>query len=202
MKNADIQARIRTSVANSIECKKQILSDAKLIGELEKAVHLVVDMYKSGGCFFAAGNGGSSSDAQHIVSEFVGRFNYDRDPLRAQELSSNTSNLTLIANDYGYDQLFARQIWAAGRKGDVFLAISTSGNSKNLVLAVEKAKELGMKTIALVGGAGGKLSEICDLVLRAPSTETARIQEAHIMLGHVLCEGVEAEIFPRPEARV
>lgn len=192
-----MESEIRKSITESIQTKQSILNNPKLIQLLSKSVNAIINTFKNGGTFFAAGNGGSASDAQHMVAEFVGRFYYDRAPLRAFALNTNSSNLTCLGNDYGYDSIFSRQLEAYSKKGDIFLAISTSGNSKNIIKAVEAAKDLGVTTIGLTGERGGRLLEFCDWTLQAPSSDTARIQESHIMLCHVICEMVEAELFPK-----
>jgi D-sedoheptulose 7-phosphate isomerase len=194
-----MEAEIRKSISASIETKQKVLADDHLITQLAKAAQMTIDLYKRDGSFLAIGNGGSASDVQHIVAELVGRFYYDRPPLRAQALSTNTSNLTCIGNDYGYDQLFSRQVQAMGRKGDVLLALSTSGNSKNVILAIQKAREIGMHVIGMTGATGGHMSELCDIIMKVPSKDTARIQECHIMLGHIYCEMIEAKLFPKSE---
>jgi D-sedoheptulose 7-phosphate isomerase len=144
-----------------------------------------------------AGNGGSAADAQHWAGELVSRFYYDRPGLPAIALTTDTSILTAIGNDYGYDYVFARQVEALGQEGDVLLAISTSGNSRNIVRAIEAAREKQMKVIGFTGQAGGQMADLCDLCFRVPSSETPRIQEGHEALGHLLCALIEAEMFPR-----
>jgi D-sedoheptulose 7-phosphate isomerase len=142
------------------------------------------------------GNGGSASDAQHIAAELSGRFYTDRPPLYAEALHVNSSYMTAVANDYGYEATYARMIEAAGRKGDVIIGISTSGNSPNVVKAMRKAKELEMLTIGFTGESGGKMKEICDIMICVPSDDTPRIQEAHILIGHIICQLIEEEMFP------
>jgi D-sedoheptulose 7-phosphate isomerase len=145
----------------------------------------------AGGALLVCGNGGSAADAQHIAAELTGRFFRDRKPLRALALHANTSSLTAIGNDYGYDEVFAREVGAHGRPGDVLLAISTSGNSRNVVRAIEAAREKEMVVIGLTGGDGGRMRRLCDLCLCVPSTSTPRIQECHILVGHTICELLE-----------
>ena len=141
------------------------------------------------------GNGGSASDAQHIAAELSGRFYSDRPPLYAEALHVNSSYITAVANDYGYESTYARMVEAAGREGDVFVGISTSGNSPNVVKAMKKANEIGMLTVGLTGRDGGKIQEICDIMIRIPSDDTPRIQEAHILVGHIICQLIEEEMF-------
>ena len=140
---------------------------------------------------------GSAADAQHLAAELSGRFYYDRPPLNAEALHVNTSYLTAVANDYSYDMIYARMIEASAKKGDVLVGISTSGNSANILKAIDKAKEIGVKTIAMTGEKGGKMAGCCDILINVPSTCTPRIQEAHIMIGHIICEIIESTIFPR-----
>lgn len=149
------------------------------------------DVLKKGGHLFFCGNGGSAADAQHIAAELVGRFLKERKPLAATALSCNTSTMTAVGNDYGYDVIFSRQIEGLAKKGDVLFAISTSGNSKNVVLAVMAAKSMGVKTIGLTGSKGGKLAELCDVCIKVPSDHTPRIQEMHIAVGHMVCEIID-----------
>jgi len=143
------------------------------------------------------GNGGSAADAQHIAAELSGRFYFDREPLFAEALHVNTSYLTAVANDYSYDEVFSRLVKAKGRAGDILIGISTSGNSKNVIKAIEVANEKGMITIGMTGKTGGKMKEICKYLINVPSTDTPRIQEAHIMIGHIICEIVEKVLFEK-----
>lgn len=149
------------------------------------------EVLKKGGHLFFCGNGGSAADAQHIAAELVGRFLKERKALAATALSCNTSTLTAVGNDYGYDVIFSRQIEGLAKSGDVLFAISTSGNSKNVVLAVQAAKAMGVKTIGLTGSKGGKLKELCDVCITVPSDHTPRIQEMHIAVGHMICEIID-----------
>ncbi|MHC4295566.1 MAG: D-sedoheptulose-7-phosphate isomerase [Planctomycetota bacterium] len=161
-----------------------------------EAVEIIVGCYRTGGGVFLFGNGGSASDAQHIACELVGRFLMDRPPLKARALSTNSSTLTSIANDYDYESVFARQLEGCAGAGDVAVGISTSGDSPNVVTALQKAREIGMKTVALTGAGGGKCAEFADVLLDVPSTnDSPRVQEAHAVIYHVICQLVEAEIF-------
>jgi D-sedoheptulose 7-phosphate isomerase len=158
---------------------------------VNRAVETIAGSMAAHGALLVCGNGGSAADAQHIAAELTGRFFRDRKPLRAMALHGNTSSLTAIANDYGYDEVFAREVGAQGRPGDVLLTISTSGNSRNIVRAIEIAREKQMVVIGMTGESGGKMRDLCDLCLCVPSTSTPRIQECHILIGHTLCELLE-----------
>jgi D-sedoheptulose 7-phosphate isomerase len=171
------------------------LSDEVLLEDIERASRKMVLAIKEDGNILIAGNGGSASDAQHIAAELVGRYMINRPPISAIALNTDTSALTAISNDFGYEYIFARQIAAIGKEGDIFLAISTSGNSKNIVLALEEAKRKGIYTILLTGESGGIGANICDLAIRVPSEKTPRIQEAHILIGHILCDLIEKDIY-------
>lgn len=189
--------RIQQAIEDSIKVKKELLLNPKVTENIEKAIDIVVNCYKQTGKVLFCGNGGSAADSQHLAAELSGRFYYDRPPLDAEALHVNTSYVTAVANDYSYDVIFSRMIQAQGHKGDVLFGLSTSGNSKNVVLAMEQAKEKGMKIIALTGQGGGKMKELSDVLLDVPSKDTPRIQECHIMIGHIICEMVEKAIFPK-----
>ena len=176
---------------DSIEVKNRIYQDADLMGLVEEASKLCLETIEAGNKIIIAGNGGSAADAQHIAAEFVARFYFDRPAIAAIALTTDTSVLTAVANDYDYDYVFARQIEAMGAQGDVFIAISTSGNSANIIKAVEAAKNKKMKVIGLSGAAGGKLAGLSELALKIPSDDTPRIQESHILIGHIICAAVE-----------
>lgn len=181
----------------TISLREKMMSNETFIENVLKTVEHILTAYKSDKKVLFAGNGGSAADAQHLAAELVGRFYYDRPPLYAEALTANTSDLTCVGNDYGYDHVFSRGIEAKGRTGDIFFAISTSGNSANIVKAAEAAKKKKMTVIALTGETGGRLSEYADVLLNIPSKDTARIQECHITLGHLICEFVESELFPK-----
>jgi D-sedoheptulose 7-phosphate isomerase len=172
-------------------------ADKQLLAQVEQTASLIVETLNAGGKVLLAGNGGSAADAQHIAAEFVSRFHYDRPGLAAIALTTDTSILTAIGNDYGYERLFARQVQALGRRGDVFIGISTSGNSGNVLEALQVARSMGLITVGFAGETGGKMVELCDLILRMPSKETPKIQEGHIAIGHIICGLVEATIFPK-----
>lgn len=191
------QSTIQSVIAESIAAKQALLSDQHLLETTEKVVELCVTAYRSGGKLLFCGNGGSAADAQHLAAELSGRFYYDRPPLYAEALHVNTSFLTAVANDYHYDTVYARMVQAAGRPGDVLFALSTSGNSPNIVAAAQTALQLGMTVVAMTGATGGQLREYNSLLLNAPSTDTPRIQECHMLLGHIICQLVEKTLFPR-----
>lgn len=175
-------------------------SDQALLKQVEAASQACIDCIRSGGRVLLAGNGGSAADAQHIAGEFVSRFNFDRPGLSAIALTTDTSILTAIGNDYGYEQLFARQVQAHGSKGDVFIGYSTSGKSPNILKAFEEARARGLVTIGFTGNRGGPMRELCDHILEVPSKDTPKIQEGHLVLGHILCGLVESAIFTPPAA--
>ena len=187
-------ALIRDQIAASIAVKQVILADDKLIGKIEKLAANCVQCLQSGGKVIVAGNGGSFADAQHLSAEFISRFMFDRAPLASLVLGANNSAISAIGNDYGYEQVFARELQGVARPGDVFIPISTSGNSRNILVAVEEARKQGFTTCAFTGEGGGKLAPLCDC-LCVPSGETARIQECHIMIGHIVCGLVEQQYF-------
>ena len=188
-------SRIQQSIEDSIAVKRLILNDKDLLNRIEEAFVLCVNSLNLGGKIWLAGNGGSAADAQHIAAELSGRFYLDRNSLPAEALHVNGSFITAVANDYGFDKVYARMLQGCAHKGDVLFAISTSGNSANILEAVEMAKSLGMHVIALTGETGGKLRERCDILLNVPSHDTPRIQECHIMIGHIICEHIEKELF-------
>ena len=186
---------IKKAIQESIAVKERILADNILLEKIENVARLAVEVFRQDGKMLFCGNGGSAADAQHIAAELSGRFYMDRKPLFAEALHVNASYMTAVANDYGFEQVYSRMVGAAGKKGDMLVAISTSGNSKNITLAAEKAKMQGMIVIGLTGKNGGNLAEFCDILLNIPSTDTPRIQEAHILIGHILCELIESELF-------
>lgn len=187
--------KIQAIILQSISIKNTILSDLEFIGLTQKSADLIIETLKNDGKTLFCGNGGSAADAQHLACELSGRFYLDRAPLFAEALHSNSSFMTAVANDYGYSQVFARGVKAMGREGDILVALSTSGNSKNIIEAIVAAKECNMKVIGMTGENGGKMKDLCDVILKIPSEDTPRIQEAHIMVGHIICELVETAIF-------
>lgn len=185
------------SIEDSIATKQQILNNSRLLETIQAVAEVMVKALREGKRILWCGNGGSAADAQHLAAELSGRFYYDRPPLNSEALHCNTSYLTAVANDYGYDLIYSRMIDGACHPGDVLVGISTSGNSKNICNAFRKAKQLGVITVALTGSTGGEMKDLSDFLLNVPSDDTPRIQESHIMLGHIICELVEAEMFPR-----
>ena len=185
---------IANNITDSIAVKQAVLASDDLMQRIHDAAELCVKTYQSGHKVLLAGNGGSAADAQHIAAEWVARFNFDRPGLPAMALTTDTSALTAIGNDYGYEHLFSRQVEANGVAGDVFLGISTSGNSANILAAIDAAKAKGMHTIGLAGS-GGKIQQAVDICLGVPSDCTPRIQESHILIGHILCGYVEDALF-------
>ena len=183
---------IARDIRDGIAVKELILQNQLPL--IEQAVLTVIACIKSGKKLLFFGNGGSASDSQHLAAEFVGRYEKERRALPAIAFTTDTSILTAVANDYGFDQIFVRQLQALGQKGDVAFAISTSGNSKNILLAVQKAKELGIYTIGFIGRDGGQMKAMVDLAIVIPSQKTSRIQESHIMIGHILCERVDESL--------
>ena len=191
-------ARVRASLEESARLKLEML---ELAGErIAAAAELLVGSFRAGGKLLAFGNGGSAADAQHLASELAGRFDRERPGLPALALTANTSDLTAIGNDYGFERVFSRLVEAHGREGDVVVALSTSGNSPNVIAGVETARARGLRTIGLVGKGGGLLASHCEVVIQAPSQVTARVQECHIAAVHVLCELIDAELFADPSA--
>jgi D-sedoheptulose 7-phosphate isomerase len=187
--------KIKNIIQSSIDVKTTILSDAQLLQTISDSVNLIVKAFENGNKVLFCGNGGSAADAQHLAAEFSGRFYTDRDALPAEALHCNTSYLTAVANDYSYDVIYSRLIKGIGNKGDILIGLSTSGNSKNIISAFEVAKEKGMITIAFTGAAGGKMKNLADYLVNVPSADTPRIQESHIMLGHIICQLVEEIYF-------
>lgn len=181
----------------SAAVKKRMVLSSELIKSIDESVKLILDSYREkGGRIYFAGNGGSAADAQHLAAELVGRFYLNRKSLNAEALTVNTSTVTAVANDFGYDNLFSRAIEGKGREGDVFVGISTSGNSLNIVNAIKQCKEMGIKSIGFTGENVGLMDQLCDVMVKIPSSDTPRIQEGHILAGHILCEIVEKEMFP------
>lgn len=188
---------IRKAIEHSIELKEKILHDTKLLNVIQQTADEICKAFKNGNKILFCGNGGSAADAQHLAAELSGRFYYDRDPLPAEALHVNTSYLTAVANDYSFDQVYERSVRGHGRKGDILVGISTSGNSMNILNAMNAARSMGMITIGLTGDSGGKMKDSSDFLINVPSTDTPRIQEAHIMIGHIICEMVEKTLFPK-----
>lgn len=189
--------KIKNIIQASIDVKQQVLNSEELISAIEKVVHLIVAAFQNGRHVYFCGNGGSAADAQHLAAEFSGRFYTDRKALPAEALHCNTSYLTAVANDYGYDVIYSRIVDGIGQEGDVLIGLSTSGNSKNIINAFEKAREKKMLTVAFTGDSGGAMKSCTDYLINIPSTDTPRIQESHIMIGHIICQLVEERMYPQ-----
>lgn len=189
--------RIKESIQQSIDLKEKILNNEHILKTIQQVADLCTNTFCNGGKVLFCGNGGSAADAQHLAAELSGRFYFDRDPLFAEALHVNTSYLTAVANDYSFDDVYSRMIKAKGRKGDVLIGLSTSGNSGNVVKAFEVAQQQGVFTIGLTGETGGKMKNLSDYVIMIPSMDTPRIQEAHILIGHIICELIETRMFSK-----
>ena len=187
--------RIPQSIEQSIATKQAILDNLDFQSRIQQAADMIVASLRGGGKIHFCGNGGSAADAQHLAAELSGRFYFDRPPLNAEALHCNTSYLTAVGNDYGYEYIFSRLLRGTAKAGDVIVGISTSGNSKNILKAFEVAKEMGVKVVAMTGETGGAMKDFADILLNVPSKDTPRIQESHIMIGHIICELVETELF-------
>ncbi len=187
---------IREKIQSAIDLKKALLNDDELLKRVRRASESIVATYRAGGKVLWCGNGGSAADAQHLAAELSGRFYYDRPPLSSEALHVNTSYLTAVANDYSYEVIYSRLVQALGREKDVLIALSTSGNSANVLKALEQARAQKMITIGFTGKDGGKMKALCDILINIPSSDTPRIQECHMLLGHTLCEITERELFP------
>ena len=190
-----MQQKIKDIISSSISVKQAVLADDQLTATVEKVTDVIVKAFRAGHKVLFCGNGGSAADAQHLAAEFSGRFYTDRDALPSEALHVNTSYLTAVANDYSYDVVYSRMIKGIGRKGDVLVGLSTSGNSTNILLAFEQARENGMITVAFTGATGGKMKGMVDYLINVPSTDTPRVQESHILLGHIVCQLVEEKYF-------
>lgn len=186
---------IEKIIGESIATKQRILENKELIQRIDEFKSMIIAAYRNGAKVLFCGNGGSAADAQHIAAELSGRFYLDRKPLYAEALHCNSSFVTSVSNDYGFENVFSRAVEAFAHKEDVLVGISTSGNSANVLKACEKAREIGVSIIAMTGNDGGKMAQLSDLLINVPSTDTPRIQEAHIMIGHIVCELVEKELF-------
>ena len=186
---------IKGIIRSSIDVKNKIVSNDEIIGLIQVSVLLITESFQTGNKVFFCGNGGSAADAQHLAAEFSGRFYIDRKALPAEALHCNTSYLTAVANDYSYDMVYSRLLEGVAKKGDVLVGISTSGNSKNIINAFVKAKDIGVKTISLTGESGGGMKNHSEISINVPSKDTPRIQESHILIGHIICELVEKNIF-------
>lgn len=187
--------QIKNIISASIAVKQQVLADAELQKRIEQAVNTIVTAFNNGHKVLFCGNGGSAADAQHLAAEFSGRFYKDRKALPAEALHCNTSYLTAVANDYSYDAVYSRIVDGIGESGDVLVGLSTSGNSGNILKAFEVARAKQMTTVGFTGDSGGKMKDVTDILLNVPSSDTPRIQESHILIGHIICQLVEEQIF-------
>jgi D-sedoheptulose 7-phosphate isomerase len=190
-----MQNAIKSQIESSLEVKQKILQSGGLINDIAATAKRIISAYRNGKKILLAGNGGSAADSQHLAAEMVNRFGFDRPGLPAIALSTDTSIITAIGNDSGFENIFSRQVEALGNEGDVFIAISTSGDSANLIEALNRCKSKKIVAIGLTGASGGKMEKLCDICLKVPSGDTPRIQEAHILIGHILCSLVENELF-------
>jgi D-sedoheptulose 7-phosphate isomerase len=190
-----MKSQIENLIQASIDVKHKMLAEPFILTTLENIVDEIIESLNHGGKILFCGNGGSAADAQHIAAELSGRFYTDRKPLYAEALHVNSSYITAVANDYSYDVVYSRMIEGCGKKGDVLIGISTSGNSKNVIEALKKANEKQMITISMTGASGGKMKELSNYILNVPSNDTPRIQESHILLGHIICQLVEEKMF-------
>lgn len=190
-----MQQQIKDILQRSIDVKAQIIDNPELINTIEAVVEKIVTAFRNGNKVLFCGNGGSAADAQHLAAEFSGRFYSDRDPLPSEALHCNTSYITAVANDYGYDVVYSRIIKGTGKAGDVLIGLSTSGNSVNITNALQTAKDIGMITVGFTGEGGGKMKALCDYLVNIPSNDTPRIQESHITVGHIMCQLVEEKLF-------
>ena len=188
---------LKQRLQESIDLKTNLLNNTVILNTVEAIVKDIVTCYKNDGKVLWAGNGGSAADSQHLSAELSGRFYYDRPPLFSEALHVNTSYTTAVANDYSYDIIYSRLTQAMGRKGDVLIGLSTSGNSVNVIKALEVANQIGMVTVAFTGETGGKMKDVSKYLINIPSTNTPRIQECHMILGHTICELVEMQLFPK-----
>lgn len=188
---------LKSRIQTSVDLKTSLLSNDAILNTVVAVTKEIVTCYKNDGKVLWAGNGGSAADSQHLAAELSGRFYYDRPPLFSEALHVNTSYVTAVANDYSYDIIYSRLTQAMGRKGDVLIGLSTSGNSQNVIKAFEVANEIGMVTVAFTGETGGKMKDAAKYLINIPSKDTPRIQECHMILGHTICELVEMELFPK-----
>ncbi len=187
--------KIKSAISDHIAVQQMLLADASLHAEIQQIVACLVEVFNRGGKVLFCGNGGSAADAQHLAAELSGRFYLNRKPLFAEALHVNTSFLTAVANDFGYEEVFARAVMAMGREGDVLFALSTSGHSANILKAIQTARDKSMKVVGMTGKMGGEMATACDFLIKIPAEKTPRIQEGHLLIGHIICELTEAAIF-------
>lgn len=195
-----MQNAITSILRKSIATKESVLADADLLQRIEAATTAIVDAFAAGNKVLFCGNGGSAADAQHLSAEFSGRFYTDRNPLPSDALHCNSSYITAVANDYGYDVVYSRIVKGMGREGDVLVSLSTSGNSQNIVNAMKMARELKMVNIGFTGETGGQMKDLSDILINVPSTDTPRIQECHITIGHIVCQLAEEQLFKQEQS--
>jgi D-sedoheptulose 7-phosphate isomerase len=189
--------RITEAIQQSIAVKQVILADTGIISTIRQIAETCSQALCDGNKVMFCGNGGSAADAQHLAAELSGRFYFDRKPLAAEALSVNTSFLTAVSNDYSFEEIYARMVEGSGNSGDVLIGLSTSGNSENVIRAFKAAHNKGIFTVGLTGESGGKLAQLSDYIIRVPSSDTPRIQESHILIGHIICELIEKNLFPQ-----
>ena len=189
------QDLIRRNISDSITVKQELLQDDDIMVDIIKVAELIVEAFNNGNKLLFCGNGGSAADAQHLAAEFSGRYYLNRPPLHAEALHTDTSFMTAVSNDFSFDEVYARLIQGIGKQGDILIGMSTSGNSKNIIKALEEAKKKNIITIGLTGKVKGNMIPYCDYLINIPSDDTPRIQECHLMLGHAICEMVEKELF-------
>jgi D-sedoheptulose 7-phosphate isomerase len=190
-----MEQKIKSIIQSSVDVKLNILSNPSLLSQVEQVIAVVTKAFANGNKVLFCGNGGSAADAQHLAAEFSGRFYFDRAPLPSEALHCNSSYLTAVANDYGYDLVYSRIVKGTGKPGDVLIALSTSGNSVNIINALNEATNIGMVNVGFTGESGGKMKGLCNYLINVPSSDTPRIQESHIMIGHIVCEVVEENLF-------
>lgn len=186
---------IKNEITKSYKTKQAILENQDILDKIELVANKCIELYNNSKKTILAGNGGSAADAQHIAAELVGRYGFDRPSIPSLALTTDTSNLTAIGNDYGYDKVFSRQLEGMGQEGDLFIGISTSGNSANIINAFQSAKNKNITTVALTGRDGGEMAKMADIAIVVPSDSTPRIQESHILIGHIICDIIEKELF-------
>ncbi|XZF13997.1 D-sedoheptulose-7-phosphate isomerase [Chitinophagaceae bacterium MMS25-I14] len=190
-----MQEKIQSIIQASVDTKLAILKDETMLQTIQQVTDAITEAFRNGNKVLFCGNGGSAADAQHLAAEFSGRFYSDRNPLPSDALHCNSSYMTAVANDYSYDVVYSRLVKGMGRKGDVLVGLSTSGNSVNIIKAMEQAASLGMINVGFTGATGGKMKVHCDYLINVPSTDTPRIQESHILIGHIVCQLVEEALF-------
>lgn len=193
----DHLSTLKARIESSVKLKTSLLSNEAILNSVVNLTNEIIRSYREGGKVLWCGNGGSAADAQHLAAELSGRFYYDRAPLNSEALHVNTSYITAVANDYSYEQIYSRLVAAMGKSDDVLIGLSTSGNSGNVINALIEGKKRGMLCVGFTGESGGKMKEHCDILINIPSTDTPRIQECHMLLGHTVCELVESGLFPK-----